>query len=177
MYRYATLSVDLIFKRFLLVAYLSKHQPGWPDSDSPERKVPIHRPNFGEDRDRGDAIADCLPSRLSTSEQRSISNDFRFILGKLSNEEIQKEVVELEANRQENEDGKTATKTCGDPVVCWVSRAKLGDQNSSPQPPSPLKNSDRAKGTPGAESQGDGGSVQIVSEQIAAYNRDNARQE
>lgn len=96
---------------------LPHHQPSRPNGDSPKRKVPINRADFRKELQASNPIAHRLPRALGAPQKRGISNDLLLVLCQIANDKVQKQVVELEADGQEDEDGESAAEAVRRPVV------------------------------------------------------------
>ena len=96
---------------------LPHHQPSRPNGDSPKRKVPINGAHFGKELQARDTIAHRLPRALGAPQKRRIPNDLLLVLCQIANDKVQKQVVELEADGQEDEDGESAAEAVRRPVV------------------------------------------------------------
>lgn len=63
-----------------------------------------------------------------------------------SNAHLQKHVVDLEPDREEDVDCEGATKPLVRPIVQWLGLGELRNEDCRPNPPSALQCDDRPKG-------------------------------
>jgi hypothetical protein len=154
--------------RFLLSAKLFDDQPGRPDGYAPKCKIPVHSSNLRKHRNAGNTIAYRLPCTLTASQQCRISNDLPLVNRKIADDEVQEEIVELEASSQENKNGEGSTEAMRCPVVCWLRGAKLSNKDSSPEPPGALNDYNCPKCTASTSAQRNLGAIEVSAEKIAA---------
>lgn len=115
-----------------------EHQPGWIYRNAPKCKVEIYASNLCENGKGGQAIAKGLPCRLRSPQKRSVSDDFWFVSNEIHDEEIEEEIVHLETRIEEDEDAERGSESLTAPIVRRTGDSELCDEDSGPDPPSPL---------------------------------------
>lgn len=91
-----------------------------------------------------------MPRALRAPEKCRISDNFFFVLRQIANDKVQEQVVDLETDGQEDEDGKGTAETVRYPVIGWSGVAELCGENGGPDPPCALQRGDGEKGSTGA---------------------------
>lgn len=60
---------------------MSQDQPRGSDGHGPQRKVEVDCTDLAKEGDGGEAVADGLPCRLDSTQQRSVADNFFFAFG------------------------------------------------------------------------------------------------
>lgn len=66
-------------KNMVLSTKLPDNKPGRKDGDRPETKVEIDGPNLGNDYLGSNSVTNSLPSRLCSTQDSRIPNDFLLV--------------------------------------------------------------------------------------------------
>lgn len=161
----------------LVRAKVAQDEPSREDGHSPESEVEVGATDLGKKIERGQTVADGLPGRLGTTQEGREVDNVLLGDGQVCDDEVEEQVVDLEADGEEDVDGEAGTEAVAGPVKRGLVVAVAGDEDGEPCPPGALGDDDGPEGGACAGAQGDVVAVEVVTDDVAGDDGDDAGQE